>query len=122
VAVIPRQASNLVGPPGKERVERARRRLVMEVGGIILLVVVAALLGVGAQCVPGYPGPRTRFDGVIVGVVALAAEFLVNVLRHFGPQWQGVYLVPTIIAGAFWAIVATFALRRLGRKMPEPVD
>jgi uncharacterized membrane protein YeaQ/YmgE (transglycosylase-associated protein family) len=112
----------VVAPPGKERVERARRRLVMEVGGIIVLVVVAALLGAAAQFVPGYPGPRTRFDGVIVGVVALAAEFLANAFRHFGPQWQGVYVVPAIIVGAFWAIIATVALRRLGRKMPEPVD
>jgi uncharacterized membrane protein YeaQ/YmgE (transglycosylase-associated protein family) len=112
----------VVAPPGKQRVERARRRLVMEVGGIILLVVVAALLGVGAQFVPGYPGPRTRFDGVIVGVVALAAEVLVNALRQYGPQWQGVYVVPALIAGAFWALVATFALRRLGRKMPEPMN
>jgi peptidoglycan/LPS O-acetylase OafA/YrhL len=112
----------VVAPLGKWRAERARRRLVMEVGGIVLLVVVAAALGAGAQFIPGYPGPRTRFDGVIVGVVALAAEFLANALRHFGPQWQGVYVVPTIIVGAIWAIISTVALRRLGRKMPEPVD
>jgi hypothetical protein len=94
----------------------------MEVGGIILLVVVAAALGVGAQFVPYYPGPRTRFDGVIVGAVALAAEFLGNALKPYGPQWQGVYVVTSILLGAIWAIIATLALRRLGRKMPEPVD
>jgi hypothetical protein len=94
----------------------------MGVGGIILLLVVAAVLGVGAQFVPGYPGPRTRFDGVAVGVVALAAEFLGNALKHIGPQWQGVYVVTTIVIGAVWATIATFAVRLLGRKVPEPVD
>jgi hypothetical protein len=94
----------------------------MGIGGIILLLVVAVVLGVGAQIVPGYPGPRTRFDGVVVGVVALAAELLGNALKPIGPYWQGVYVVTSIIIGAIWAIIATFAIRRLGRKMPEPVD
>jgi hypothetical protein len=94
----------------------------MGVGGIILLVAVAAGLGAGAQFVPLYPGSRTRFDGVIVGGVALAAAFLGNALKPYGPQWQGVYVVTSISIGAIWAIIATLALRRLGRKMPEPVD
>src|SRR5262249_16717286 len=61
--------------------ETARRRLVMDIIGIMLLVVVAAILGVGAQIVPGYAGPRTRFDG---GIVALATEFIGNTLKHIG--------------------------------------
>jgi hypothetical protein len=94
----------------------------MDSVGIILLVVVAAILGVGAQIVPGYPGPRTRFDGIIVGIVALATEFIGNTLKHIGTPWHGVYVVTTIIIGAIWAIIVTIALRRLGRKMPEPKD
>jgi hypothetical protein len=94
----------------------------MGVGGIILLVVVAAVLGAAGQFVPLYPGPRTRFDGVIVGVVALATEFLGNALKPYGPQWQGVYVVTAILIGAVWAFIVTFAVRRLGRKVPEPVD
>lgn len=95
----------------------------MGVGGIILLVVIAAVLGAAAQFVRGYPGPRTRYDGVIVGIIVLGAEFLGNALKPYGPQWQGVYIQSVVIIGAIWAVLLTLALRRLGRKAPqEPAD
>lgn len=95
----------------------------MGVGGIILLVVLAAAFGAAAQFVPGYPGPRTKVDGVIIGIVVLGAEFLGNILKPYGPQWQGVYVGTVVIIGAIWTVLLTLALRRLGRKEPqEPAD
>jgi hypothetical protein len=85
-------------------------------GGIIVLLGVAVVFGAAAQFFPGYPGARTRFDWVIVGLVALATGLLANAIRQVGPQWDGLYVLPVLLVSAFWSVVATVALRRLGRR------
>jgi hypothetical protein len=88
--------------------------------GVIVLLVIAAVYGAAAQFFPGDPGPRTRFDGVMVFLVAALTGFLANVVRHgLGPQVDGLYYVPVAIVAAFWSVVATVLLRRLGRKEPS---
>ena len=88
----------------------------------ILLAVVAVVFGAVAQVLPSMQGARTRFDGIIVALVAFGTALIGNALKPYGPQWQGVYVMTAILIGAIWAFIATFAIRRLGRKVPEPVD
>ena len=91
----------------------------MDIGAIIVLLVVAGVCGAAAQLLPGSPGARTRFDWAIVGIVAFVTGLLANTFRHLGPQWHGLYFIPAVVISAFWSAVATFALRRLGRKEKE---
>jgi hypothetical protein len=89
--------------------------------GVIILIVLAAAYGAGAQVFPGYPGRRTRFDGVVVFLVALLTGFVVNLVRKgLGPQVDGLYYVPVAIIALFWSVIATLLLRRVGRKEEEP--
>jgi hypothetical protein len=88
--------------------------------GVIVLLIIAAVYGVAAQFVPGGPGPRTRFDGVIVFFVAALTGYLANVIRQgMGPQVDGLYVIPVAIIAAFWSVVATALLRWVGRKKPS---
>jgi hypothetical protein len=87
----------------------------MGIGPVVLILVEAALLGAAAQLVQGFRGPRTSFDGVIVGVVAFGLGLLVGTIRPIGPQWDGLYVGPAIIAAAFWAVVVAGLLRYVAR-------
>jgi hypothetical protein len=88
--------------------------------GIIVLLLIAAVYGAAAQFFPGDPGPRTRFDGVIVFLVAAVTGFLANVIRNgLGPQVDGLYYVPVAIIAAFWSVIAALLIRRVGRKEPS---
>jgi hypothetical protein len=85
------------------------------------MVVLASLLGAGAQLFrsPGIRAPRTRFDGAIVGVVALATGILVGEIRQIGPRWDGLYVAPAIFAAVAWALIAGAVLRYAARSSPE---
>jgi hypothetical protein len=85
------------------------------------MVVVAIILGVAAQLVQGFRGPRTSFDGVIVGAVALGFGLFVGALKPYGPRWDGLYIVPAIIAAVVWAGIAAWLLRYLARPY-QPVE
>jgi hypothetical protein len=85
------------------------------------MVVVAVILGAAAQLIRGLRGPRTRFDGVIVGVVALGLGLLVGVIRPIGPQWDGLYVGPAIVAAVFWGGLAMWLLRYVARPY-KPVE
>jgi hypothetical protein len=90
--------------------------------GIIVLLIIAAVYGAAAQLFPGDPGPRTRFDGVIVFLVAAITGFLANVIRHgLGPQVDGLYYIPVAIIAAFWSVIGALLLRKVGRKEPSEV-
>jgi hypothetical protein len=89
--------------------------------GFIILLVIAAVYGAAAQMFPGYPGRRTRFDGIIVFLVALLTGFIANLVRKgLGPQVDGLYYVPVAIIALFWSVIVTLLLRRVGRK-EEPL-
>lgn len=94
----------------------------MGVGAVILVVVVAAIMAAAAQLlrVPGVRDARTRYDWAVVGLVALVTGFLVGVIRAIGPQWQGLYVGPAIIAEVFWTVVVSGLLRYVARPYPEP--
>jgi hypothetical protein len=69
--------------------------------GIIVLVIIAGVYGAAAQLIQGYPGPRTRFDGGIIFVVAVLTGFVANIIRKgLGPQMDGLYVVPVAIIAA----------------------
>ncbi len=93
----------------------------MGIGAVVLMVIVAAVLGAAAQLIRGFRGPQTSFDGVIVGVVALGLGLLVGWIRQIGPQWDGLYVGPAIVAAVFWGVVATWLLRYFARPY-KPVE
>jgi hypothetical protein len=88
--------------------------------GFIVLIIIAGVYGVAAQFFPGDPGPRTRFDGIIIFVVALLTGFVGNILKKgIGPQVDGLYYITVSIIAAVWSVVVTVLLRRIGRKEPS---
>jgi len=93
----------------------------MGIGAVVLMVVVAAVLGAAAQLIQGFRGPRTSFDGIKVGVVALGLGLLVGLIRQIGPLWDGLYVGPAIVAAIFWGVVASWLLRYVARPY-KPVD
>jgi len=106
----------------KPRVVGRKAGISMGAVGVIVLLVIAAVYGVAAQFFPSDSGPRTRFDGVIVFLVAALTGFLANVIRNgLGPQVDGLYYVPVGIIAAFWSVAATVLLRKLGRKEPSEI-
>ena len=62
---------------------------------------------------------RTRLDGIIIFFVALLIGFASNILRQgLDPQEDGLYYVPVALGAAFWSVVVTLLLRRIGCKEP----
>jgi hypothetical protein len=88
--------------------------------GVIVLLLIAVVCGAAAHFFPGDPGRRTSFDGAMIFLVALFTGFLANILRGgFGPQVDGLYYVPVVLIAAFWSVIVTLLLRRVGRKEPS---
>ena len=88
--------------------------------GFIVLFIIAAACGAIAQFFPGDPGPRTRFDGIIIFVVAVLTGFVGNILKKgIGPQVDGLAYITVAIIAAVWSVIVTILLRRIGRKEPS---
>ena len=90
--------------------------------GVIVLLLIAVVYSAAAHFFPGDPGRRTSFDGVIIFLVALGIGLLANILKGgLGPQVDGLSIVPVAIIAAFWSVIVTLLLRRVGRKEPSEV-
>jgi hypothetical protein len=88
-----------------------------------LMVIVAAIVGLAAQLVGspfGIPRRRTRYDGLIVGVVAFVLGIVVSEVRQIGPQWDGLYVATAIFGAVFWGLVTAAILRYVAR--PESAE
>jgi hypothetical protein len=84
----------------------------------ILLAVVAVVFGAVAQVLPSMQGARTRFDGIIVALVAFGTALIGNALKPYGPSWGGLYYTTAILIAAVWSVIVTLLLRKVGRKEP----
>ena len=82
------------------------------VGGWILLLGGALVLGIGAQVI-GHPPTAYQwvFDAVGAGIGAIVASELIVALRDVGPVWDGLALVPALI-GALVVIAIVEAASR----------
>ncbi|HEX5825700.1 MAG TPA: hypothetical protein VFY18_14675, partial [Candidatus Limnocylindrales bacterium] len=79
-------------------------------GGWILLIVAAVVLGAVVQFVGE---PRTGFEWLAVAIAAgigalVASEFIVS-WRSFEPVFDGLALVPAVIGGLVVGLVVEFA-------------
>jgi hypothetical protein len=86
------------------------------------MIIVALVVGAAAQLIRNLwdiPGPRTRFDWLIVAVVAFVFGIGISVVRQLGPEWDGLYVVPAILGAVVWGAVAAAVLRYVGRSRPE---
>jgi uncharacterized membrane protein YeaQ/YmgE (transglycosylase-associated protein family) len=79
----------------------------MEVWGWIILIVGAFLIGLVAQFLPQ---ARSYYDWLIVGVAAGIGGFigseLLGGLSAWGPEYQGLYLLPALIGAVILAVIA----------------
>lgn len=93
----------------------------MGIGAAILMLAVAVVMGAAAQVIknPRIQDPRTSYDWAITGIVSLVFGVVVGFLKPIGPQWDGLYVVPAIVGGVVWAIIAAAFLRYVGRGTPE---
>ncbi len=84
----------------------------MGVWGAVLLIVGALVIGVAAQFIGTV---KTNYHWIIVAVAALVgglitSEFVVD-WRTFEPVWEGLALVPALIGGLVFGIVADVIAR-----------
>ncbi len=79
----------------------------MEIWGWVILIVGALVIGLVAQFVPD---TRTMFDWVITAVAAGIGGFIASELlgsfSTWGPEIQGLYLIPALIGAVVFAVLA----------------
>ena len=86
--------------------------VVMEVWGDVLLIVGALVVGVAAQFIGEV---KTSYHWIIVSIAALiggliCSEFVTD-WRTFEPVWEGLALVPALIGGLVFGVVADVIAR-----------
>jgi uncharacterized membrane protein YeaQ/YmgE (transglycosylase-associated protein family) len=84
----------------------------MGIWGAVVLIVGALVIGVVAQFIGDI---RTNYHWIIVSIAALVgglicSEFVID-WRSFEPVWEGVALVPALIGGLVFGIVADVIAR-----------
>jgi uncharacterized membrane protein YeaQ/YmgE (transglycosylase-associated protein family) len=67
-------------------------------GGWILVVAGALVLGIGAQLI-GHPASAYQWllDGIAAGIGAIIASEFIVAMREVGPVWDGLAFVPALI-------------------------
>ena len=93
----------------------------MGVGAAILMLAIAVVMGVAAQVVKNsrIPDPRTSYDWAITAVVSLVFGILAGLIKPIGPQWDGIYVIPGVLAGVAWGVIASAVLRYVSRQSPQ---
>jgi uncharacterized membrane protein YeaQ/YmgE (transglycosylase-associated protein family) len=93
-------------------------------GAWLVLIAGALLFGVVAQFVGE---TRTGYEWLVDGIAAalgavIASEFIIS-LRTFEPVWDGLAIVPAVIAGLALGLVVELATRYLtgGRYTTRPM-
>ena len=88
----------------------------MELIPFIALIVLAAVVGLGAQLL-GHP--RSGFDWAMTGVAAFIGGYIASELlgaaSTIGPEWGGLYYVPALIGALFVGVAVELIVRRTGQ-------
>ena len=83
-------------------------------GGLALMLVIVAgiVLGVVVQMIGV---TRSGYDGLITGIAvvggAIVAGQWLGGVSTWGPQFDGLYLLPALIGGIVLGVIADFAVR-----------
>ncbi len=87
----------------------------MGIWGFVILVVMALVLGVMAQLAGE---ARTGYDWLVSGIAALAGGYIASELLGaasvWGPEFDGLFILPAIIGAVVLTIVTEFAMRIVG--------
>jgi uncharacterized membrane protein YeaQ/YmgE (transglycosylase-associated protein family) len=93
--------------------------MTLGIWGAIIMIAFALVLGVVAQM---YGTKHSTYEWLITGIAALAGAFVASeylgTFSAFGPQYDGVALVPALIGAVVIGVIADLFMRTA---VSEPV-
>lgn len=86
--------------------------MTLGIWGAIIMIAFALVLGVAAQM---YGDKHSTYEWLITGIAALAGAFVASeylgTFSAFGPQYDGVALVPALIGAVVVGVIADLFTR-----------